>query len=41
MNIKSKSVKELETLCEDIRQEILRVVSKNGSIKPIDAIRDE
>jgi len=30
MNIKSKSVKELETLCEDIRQEILRVVSKNG-----------
>ena len=30
MNIKSKSVEELETLCGDIREEILRVVSKNG-----------
>ena len=30
MNIKSKSVEELETLCGDIRKEILRVVSKNG-----------
>jgi len=30
MNIKSKSIEELETLCKDIREEILRVVSKNG-----------
>ncbi len=30
MNIKSKSIEELETLCCDIREEILRVVSKNG-----------
>ena len=30
MNIKSKSVEELETLCGNIREEILRVVSKNG-----------
>lgn len=30
MNIKSKSVEELESLCGDIREEILRVVSKNG-----------
>lgn len=30
INIKEKNVKELETVCEDIREEILRVVSKNG-----------
>jgi len=30
MNIKSKSIEELETLCGEIREEILRVVSKNG-----------
>ena len=30
MNIKSSSIKELETICNDIREEILRVVSKNG-----------
>ena len=30
MNIKQKNIKELETLCQDIREEILRVVSKNG-----------
>ena len=30
MNIKSKSMEELEALCGDIREEILRVVSKNG-----------
>ncbi|QOP40666.1 1-deoxy-D-xylulose-5-phosphate synthase [Sulfurimonas marina] len=30
MNIKEKSVEELEALCGDIREEILRVVSKNG-----------
>ncbi|WP_455757731.1 1-deoxy-D-xylulose-5-phosphate synthase [Sulfurimonas sp.] len=30
MNIKSNSIEELETLCGDIREEILRVVSKNG-----------
>ncbi|WP_373034879.1 1-deoxy-D-xylulose-5-phosphate synthase [Sulfurimonas sp.] len=30
MNIKQKSIKELEVLCQDIREEILRVVSKNG-----------
>lgn len=30
MNIKEKSIKELEVLCQDIREEILRVVSKNG-----------
>jgi len=30
MNIKSKSIEELESLCGDIREEILRVVSKNG-----------
>ncbi|NPA59465.1 MAG: 1-deoxy-D-xylulose-5-phosphate synthase [Epsilonproteobacteria bacterium] len=30
MDIKSKSIKELENLCGEIREEILRVVSKNG-----------
>ncbi|MDD2449246.1 MAG: 1-deoxy-D-xylulose-5-phosphate synthase [Sulfurimonas sp.] len=30
MNVKEKSIKELEVLCQDIREEILRVVSKNG-----------
>ena len=30
MNIKDKSIEELEVICQDIRQEILRVVSKNG-----------
>lgn len=30
MNIKKSSIEELETLCEEIREEILRVVSKNG-----------
>jgi 1-deoxy-D-xylulose-5-phosphate synthase len=30
MNIKSKSIEELEKICEEIRKEILRVVSKNG-----------
>ena len=30
MNIKSKTIEELETVCKDIRNEILRVVSKNG-----------
>lgn len=30
MNLKSSSIKELEKLCSDIREEILRVVSKNG-----------
>ncbi len=30
MNIKEKSISELETVCADIRAEILRVVSKNG-----------
>jgi len=30
MNIKSKSVEELEVICREIRDEILRVVSKNG-----------
>ena len=30
MNIKNKTIKELELLCSDIRKEILRVVSKNG-----------
>ena len=30
MNIKDKSIKELEIVCADIREEILRVVSKNG-----------
>lgn len=30
MNIESYSLEELESLCEDIRNEILRVVSKNG-----------
>ncbi|MDH4945137.1 1-deoxy-D-xylulose-5-phosphate synthase [Sulfurimonas sp. C5] len=30
MNIKDKSIEELEALCADIREEILRVVSKNG-----------
>ena len=30
MNIKEKSIEELEVLCKDIREEILRVVSKNG-----------
>ena len=30
MNIKSYSIDELENLCKEIREEILRVVSKNG-----------
>lgn len=30
INIKDKNIKELEVLCQDIREEILRVVSKNG-----------
>ncbi|MFT7003744.1 MAG: 1-deoxy-D-xylulose-5-phosphate synthase [Sulfurimonas sp.] len=30
MNIKEKSIEELEVICQDIRDEILRVVSKNG-----------
>ena len=30
INVKDKSIKELEILCQDIREEILRVVSKNG-----------
>ena len=30
INIKEKSIQELETVCENIREEILRVVSKNG-----------
>lgn len=30
MKIKEKSIKELEIVCADIREEILRVVSKNG-----------
>ena len=30
MNIKSYSIEKLEDLCQDIRSEILRVVSKNG-----------
>ena len=30
MNIKNKSIEELEDVCQDIREEILRVVSKNG-----------
>ena len=30
MNIKNKSIQELEKLCQEIRREILRVVSKNG-----------
>ena len=30
MNIKNKTIDELNTVCEDIRKEILRVVSKNG-----------
>jgi 1-deoxy-D-xylulose-5-phosphate synthase len=30
MNIKSSSIEELEKVCKDIREEILRVVSKNG-----------
>ncbi len=30
MNIKDKTVDELELLCSDVREEILRVVSKNG-----------
>ena len=30
INVKTKTIKELEILCEDIRQEILKVVSKNG-----------
>ncbi|MBD3824896.1 MAG: 1-deoxy-D-xylulose-5-phosphate synthase, partial [Epsilonproteobacteria bacterium] len=30
MNIKSKTVAELEDICQEIRGEILRVVSKNG-----------
>jgi 1-deoxy-D-xylulose-5-phosphate synthase len=30
MNIKNSSIEELEKVCKDIREEILRVVSKNG-----------
>ncbi|MEA1983797.1 MAG: 1-deoxy-D-xylulose-5-phosphate synthase [Campylobacterota bacterium] len=30
MNIKDKNITELKTVCKDIREEILRVVSKNG-----------
>jgi len=30
INVKTKTIKELGILCEDIRQEILKVVSKNG-----------
>ncbi len=30
MNIKDKNIQELEKICQDIRSEILRVVSKNG-----------
>ena len=30
MNIKDKNIKELNKLCKEIREEILRVVSKNG-----------
>jgi len=30
MNIKNKNIAELEKICQDIREEILRVVSKNG-----------
>lgn len=30
MNIKEKNIKQLESLCAEIREEILRVVSKNG-----------
>ena len=30
MNLEQKSIEELENLCKDIREEILRVVSKNG-----------
>ena len=30
INIKEKNIQELESVCEDIREEILRVVSKNG-----------
>ncbi len=30
MNIKTSTIKELENLCKDIREKILRVVSKNG-----------
>ncbi|MCK9491659.1 MAG: 1-deoxy-D-xylulose-5-phosphate synthase [Sulfurimonas sp.] len=30
MNVKEKSIKELEILCQDIREKILEVVSKNG-----------
>ena len=30
MDIKNKSIAELESLCQEIREEILRVVSKNG-----------
>ena len=30
MNIKQKNIQELEVLCKDIREKILRVVSKNG-----------
>lgn len=30
INVKEKTIKELEVLCQDIREEILRVVSKNG-----------
>ena len=30
MNIKNKTIEELDGVCQDIREEILRVVSKNG-----------
>ena len=30
MNVKEKNIEELEVVCSDIREEILRVVSKNG-----------
>ena len=30
MNIKNKNIKELEDICQDIREKILKVVSKNG-----------
>ena len=30
VNIREKNIKELETTCSEIREEILRVVSKNG-----------
>ena len=30
MNIKDKNTEELEQICKDIREKILKVVSKNG-----------